>query len=153
MHRYRIGTKRALSELPSAAMLMFAVAVLGIFLVTWSNQTLSLGATELTNTFDNSVNRISEELLIEQVWFGTGSTSKFVNVTMSNIGSIGITITEIEFVNSTDTHTITLNQNLFPSGANSAYSIEEVYIWTSGTAVDITVTTARANVIKTQAAP
>jgi len=153
MHRYRIGTKRALSELPSAAMLMFAVAVLGVGLVGWSNQTLSLGATELTNTFDNSVNRISEELVIEQVWFGTGSTSKFVNVTMSNIGSIGITITEIEFVNSTDTHTITLNQNLFPSGTSSTYSIEEDYVWTSGTLVDVTVTTARTNVIKTQAAP
>ena len=150
MHRYRIGTKRALSELPSAAILMFAVAVLGIFLVTWSNQTLSLGAIELTATFDNSVNRISEELLIEQVWFGTGSTSKFVNVTMSNIGSIGITITEIEFVNSTVTHTITLNQNLFP---DQTYSIEEDYVWTSGTAVDVTVTTARTNVIKTQVAP
>ena len=150
MHRYRIGTKRALSELPSAAILMFAVAVLGIFLVTWSNQTLSLGAIELTDTFDNSVNRISEELLIEQVWFGTGSTSKFVNVTMSNIGSIGITITEIEFVNSTVTHTITLNQNLFP---DQTYSIEEDYVWTSGTAVDVTVTTARTNVIKTQVAP
>jgi len=152
MHRYRIGTHRALSEIPSAAMLMFAVAVLGIGLVGWSNQTLSLGATELTDTFDNSVNRISEELLIEQVWFGTGS-NKFVNVTMSNIGSIGITLTKIELVNSTDTHTITLNQNLFPSGTNSTYSIEEVYGWTSGTAVDVTIITARDNHFKTQAAP
>jgi len=150
MHRSRISTKRALSDLPAAAMLMFAVAVLGIGLVGWSNQTLSLGAIELTATFDKSANRMSEELLIEQVWFGTGSTSKFVNVTMSNIGSIGITITEIEFVNSTATHTITLNQNLFP---DQIYSIEEDYVWTSGTAVDVTVTTARINVIKTQAAP
>ncbi len=150
MYRYRIGTRRALSEIPSAAILMFAVAVLGIFLLTWSNSTMSLGAMELTDNFDSTINRISEEILIEQVWFGTGSTSKFVNVTMSNIGSIGITITEIEFVNSTVTHTITLNQNLFP---DQTYSIEEDYVWTSGTAVDVTVTTARTNVIKTQAAP
>ncbi len=153
MHRYRIGTHRALSEIPSAAMLMFAVAVLGIGLVGWSNQTLSLGATELTDNFDSTINRISEEILIEQVWFGTGSTSKFVNVTMSNIGSIGITLTKIELVNSTDTHTITLNQNLFPSGTNSTYSIEEVYDWTSGTAVDVTVITARENHFKTQVSP
>jgi len=152
MHRYRIGTHRALSEIPSAAMLMFAVAVLGIYLLFWSNQTLGLGAMELTDNFDSTVNRISEEILIEQVWFGTGS-SKFVNVTMSNIGTIGITITEIELVNSTDTHTITLNQNLFPSGTNSTYSIEEVYGWTSGTAVDVTIITARDNHFKTQAAP
>jgi len=153
MHRYRIGTHRALSEIPSAAMLMFAVAVLGVYLLFWSNQTMSLGAMELTDTFDNSINRISEEILIEQVWFGTGSTSKFVNVTMSNIGTIGITITEIEFVNSTDTQTITLNRNLFPSGTNSTISIEENYGWNSGTAVDVTIITARDNHFKTQAAP
>jgi len=152
MHRSRIGTHRALSEIPSAAMLMFAVAIFGIYLLFWSNQTLGHGAMELTDNFDSTVNRISEEILIEQVWFGTGS-SKFVNVTMSNIGTIGITITEIELVNSTDTHIITLNQNLFPSGTNSTYSIEEVYGWTSGTAVDVTIITARDNHFKTQAAP
>ncbi len=107
MHRYRIGTHRALSEIPSAALLLFAVAVLGIYLLFWSNSTMSIGAMELTDNFDSTINRISEEILIEQVWFGTGSTSKFVNVTLSNVGTVGITLTEIEFVNSTDTHTIT----------------------------------------------
>jgi len=150
MHRSRIGTQRALSELPSAAILMFAVAVLGIFLVTWSNQTLSLGAIELTDTFDNTVNRLSEEIIIENVWFGTGSSSKFVNFTFTNIGTVGATLTEIELVNSTDTHIITITQNVFP---DQIYSIEEDYGWTSGTLVDVTITTARANVIKTQVAP
>ena len=150
MHRYRIGTKRALSELPSAAILMFAVAVLGIFLVTWSNQTLSLGAIELTDTFDNTMNRLSEEIIIENVWFGTGSSSKFVNFTFTNIGTVGATLTEIELVNSTNTHIITITQNVFP---DQIYSIEEDYGWTSGTLVDVTITTARANVIKTQVAP
>jgi len=150
MHRSRIGTQRALSDLPSAAVLMFAVAVLGIFLVTWSNQTLSLGAIELTDTFDNTMNRLSEEIIIENVWFGTGSSSKFVNFTFTNIGTVGATLTEIELVNSTNTHIITITQNVFP---DQIYSIEEDYGWTSGTLVDVTVTTARANVIKTQVAP
>jgi len=149
MHRSRIGTKRALSELPSAAMLMFAVAVLGIFLVTWSEQSLNLSAMELTDSYDNKINRLSEEISIEHVWFGTGS-NKFVNVTLSNISSIGITLTEIELVNSTKTHTITTNQNLLPG---DTYSIEEVYDWTSGIAVDVTVITARENHFKTQVAP
>jgi len=150
MHRSRIGTQRALSELPTAAILMFAVAVLGVFLVTWSNQTLSLGAIELTDTFDNTVNRLSEEIIIENVWFGTGSSSKFVNFTFTNIGTVAATLTEIELVNSTATHIITITQNVFP---DQIYSIEEDYGWTSGTLVDVTITTARANVIKTQVAP
>ena len=150
MHRSRIGTHRALSEIPSAAMLLFAVAVMGIGLLGWSNQTLSLSALELTNSYDNKINRLSEEILIEQVWFGTGSSNKFVNVTVSNISNIGITLTEIELVNSTKTHTITTTQSLLPG---DTYSIEEVYVWTSGTPVDVTVITARENHFKTQAAP
>ncbi len=150
MHRSRIGTQRALSEIPSAAILLFAVAVMGIGLLGWSNQTLSLSALELTNSYDNKINRLSEEILIEQVWFGTGSSNKFVNVTVSNISNIGITLTEIELVNSTKTHTITSTQSLLPG---DTYSIEEVYVWTSGTPVDVTVITARENHFKTQAAP
>jgi len=149
MRRSRIGTKRALSDLPSAAMLMFAVAVLGVYLLLWSNQTMSLGAMELTDTFNDSVNGLSEEVIIEHIWFGTGS-SKFVNVTLTNVGTVGITFTEIELVNSTDTHIITISQDVMP---HRTYSFVEEYGWTSGTAVDVTVTTARANVIKTQVAP
>jgi hypothetical protein len=130
---------------------MFAVAVLGIFLLTWSNTTMSLGAMELTDTFDGSINRLSEEVIIEHIWFGTdtGST-KFVNVTLSNVGTVGITLTEIEFVNSTKTHIITMSQDVFP---DKTYSIVEEYVWTSGTATDVTVTTARENAIKTQVSP
>jgi archaellum component FlaF (FlaF/FlaG flagellin family) len=150
MHRSRIGTTRALSEIPSAAMLMFAVAVMGIFLLTWSNQTMNLAAMELTDSYDGKINRLSEEISIEHVWFGTGSSNKFVNVTVSNISNIGITLTEIELVNSTKTHTITTTQSLLPG---DTYSIEEVYVWTSGTPVDVTVITARENHFKTQVSP
>lgn len=147
----RITTHRGISEIPSISMLMFAAAILGTFLLIWGNQTLNLGALELTETFDNNVNRLSEEILIEQVWFGTGFTSKFVNVTLSNISNIGITITEIEFVNSTDTHTITVNKNIFNNG--TSLTLEENYVWTSGEVVDVTVFTARENQFKTQVAP
>ncbi len=151
MHRFRIGTHRALSELPTATILLFAVVVLGIYLLSWSNTTMGAAQTELTISFDNKINRLAEEIMIEQVWFGTdaGST-KFVNVTLTNISTIGITITEIELVNSTATHIITITQNIFP---DKTYSIVEEYGWTSGDAIDVTVTTARENVIKTQVLP
>ena len=151
MHRSRISTKRGLSELPAATILMFAVSVLGIALLGWSNQTLSIGQIELTDTYNDSINRLSEEIIIENVWFGTAGSTKFVNVTLSNIGpTIAATITEIELVNSTDTHIITLTQTIF---TDQIYSLEENYDWTSGTPVDVTVTTARTNVIKTQVSP
>ncbi len=150
MHRSRIGTQRGLSELPSATILMFAVSVLGIALLAWSNQTLTLGQIQLTDTYNDSINRLSEEIIIENVWFGTGSSSKFVNFTFTNIGTVGATLTEIELVNSTDTHIITITQNIF---SDKTYSLVEEYVWTSGTVTDVTVTTARDNIIKTQVSP
>lgn len=151
MHRFRSRTHRGMIEIPSITMLMFAAAMMGVFLLVWSNQELSSAALDLTDTFNGSVNRISEEILIEQVWFGTGSSSKFVNVTLSNISNIGITITKIELANSTDIHTITVNQNVFNNG--TSLSIEENYVWTSNTPVDVTVFTARENQFKTQVSP
>jgi len=146
MNRLRIGTKRAFSAPITSAILLSAVATMGVFLVGWSNTTLTLNQVELETTFSNNVNKLSEKISIEKVWFGTGS-NKFVSVTLLNISTIGITITEIELVNSTDTYTITINQNLLPGGI---YTIEEEYDWTSGTSTDITVITARENHFKTQ---
>ena len=151
MHRYRISTHRGLSDIPTITILMFATALMGVFLVVWSNQELGLAATELSDQFNGNINRLSEEIIIEQIWFGTGSSSKFVNVTLSNISNIGITITEIELTNSTDTHTITVNQNVFNDG--TALTLEENYVWTSGTATDVTIFTARDNQFKTQVSP
>ena len=149
MNWLRIGTKRALSDPITSAILLSAVATMGMFLVGWSNTTLTSNQVELEATFSNNMNKLSEKISIEKVWFGTGS-NKFVSITLSNISTIGITLTEIELVNSTDTHTVTLNQNLFPG---DIYKIEEEYDWTSGTSTDITVITARENHFKTQVAP
>ena len=151
MHRSRIRTHRGITDIPAISMLMFAAAIMGVFLLIWSNQELSSKAIDLTDTFDGNINRLSEEILIEQVWFGTGSTSKFVNITLSNISNIGITVTKIEIANSTDIHTITVNQNVFNNG--TPLSIEENYVWTSNTATDVTIFTARENQFKTQVSP
>ena len=150
MQKYWIGSKRGLTDIPTATILMFAVALLGVFLLTWSNQLLMAKSTDLTDAFDDKINRLSEEIVIEQVWFGTGAASKFVNITLSNISPIGITLTEIELVNTTDTHTISLNQNVFPG---DTWSMEEVYVWISDDPVDVTVITARENHFKTQVSP
>jgi len=146
MNWLRIKTNRALSEPVSSAVLLSAVAIMGVFLVGWSNTTLALNQEELETTFSNNVNQLSEKISIEKVWFGTGS-NKFVSVTLSNISTIGITLTEIEFVHSTDTHAITLSQDMLPG---DIYTIEKECDWTSGSNTDITVITARENHFKTQ---
>lgn len=151
MNRLRIGTQRALTTPVVSAILLAAVATLGVYLVGWSNTTLTLNQAELEATFSNKINKLGEEILIEQVWFGTGSNGKFVNVTISNISTLGITLTEIELVTSTDTHTITIiSGDLLP---NEVFSLEENYVWTLGTETNLIVTTARGNFFTTQVTP
>jgi len=152
MNRLRISTKRALSGPITSAILLAAVATMGVFLVGWSNTTLTLNQAELETTFSNKINKLSEDVMIENVWFGTDTGgTKFVNITLSNIGTLGITLTQIELVNSTDTHTITITSgDLLP---DQTYSLEENYVWTSDTATDVTVTTARTNYFTTQVTP
>lgn len=151
MNRLRIGTQRALATPVVSAILLAAVATLGVYLVGWSNTTLTLNQAELEATFSNKINKLGEDILIEQVWFGTGSNGKFVNVTISNISTLGITLTEIELVNSTDTHTITIiSGDLLP---DEVFSLEENYVWTLGTETNLIVTTARGNFFTTQVTP
>jgi len=152
MNRPRIGTRRALSTPITSVILVAAVATMGVFLIGWSNTTLTINQAELETTFSNKINKIGEEIMIENVWFGTDTGgTKFVNVTLSNISTLGITSTKIELVNSTNTHTITIiDGNLLP---DEVYSLEENYVWTSGTITDVIVTTARENLFTTQVSP
>jgi len=148
----RIGTKRALSGPVTSAILLSAVTVMGIMLVGWSNTTLTINQVELDATFSNKVNKLSEEVAVDYVWFGTDALStKFVNLTLANTSSLGITITEIELVNSTDTYLVTIsNGDVLPG---DVYSIEEEYVWTSGTVTNLVVTTARGNIFTVQVLP
>ncbi len=151
MNRLRIGTKRALTTPVVSAILLAAVATLGVYLVGWSNTTLTLNQAELEATFSNNINKLGEEIIIENIWFGDAGGTKFVNITLTNVSTLGITLTEIELVNSTGTHTITIvSGDLLP---NEVFSLEENYGWTSSTETDLIVTTARENIFTTQVTP
>lgn len=151
MYWPRIGTKRALSEIPTAAVLLAGVTMMGLFLVAWSNTSLSTNQVELDATFSNKVNKLTEEIVVEKVWFGTDSNSKkFINMTLSNTSSLGLSITEVEFVNSTDTITFSASDDVLP---DQVFSIEEFYDWSSGESVDVIVTTARGNIFTVQVLP
>ena len=151
MNRFRIGTQRALTTPVVSAILLAAVATLGVYLVGWSNTTLTLNQVELEATFSNNINKLGEEIIIENIWFGKAGGTKFVNITLTNVSTLGITLTEIELVNSTGTHTITIiSGDLLP---NEVFSLEENYGWTSSTETDLIVTTARENIFTTQVTP
>jgi len=138
--------KRAIATVVSTAILLSAVSIMGVMLVGWSNTNLFTKQVELESSFNDKINKLNEDLLVEHIWFGT--SPYVVNVTVSNVGSIGFNVTEIRIQNSTDTLLFFYSGGGVPTGGD--YSIEESYNWNAGETVDFRITTDRGNLFTAQ---
>ncbi len=147
-------TRLGLSTVVTGAILLTAVAVMGTGLVSWANTNLRSHQQSLESTYSTNVNKLSENLIIENVWFGS-NPSKFVNITMNNVGSVGLNVTKIQFINPSNNiklaeFTIFKDQRIFQKQSNSTVIY---YSWTSNAPIDIAITTARGSIYKTQVMP
>lgn len=143
-------SRRALSSIVTSAILLTATVLTGSGMVNWSNSSLSSYETALSNTFSTNVNKLSENVSIENVWFGS-SPSKFLNVTTTNVGTIGVNVTNISLKTSTTTTDIpTHHSGIMPQKQNST---KIIYNWQSGNPIQITITTARGTIFTTQVMP
>lgn len=152
--RRNIHARRGLSSAVTGAMLLTAVALMGTGLVSWSNTNLKSHQQSLESTYSTYVNKINENLIIENVWFGT-NPSKFVNITMNNLGSIGLEVTKIEFVNPYDKTILNIfstfsDQKIFQKQSNST---KIPYNWESDSPIEVVVTTSRGSIYTTQVMP
>jgi archaellum component FlaF (FlaF/FlaG flagellin family) len=114
---------------------------MGASLVIWSNTTLTAQQLEIENSFNEKMNKLNEDVVIENIWFGT--SPNIVNVTLSNVGYIGVNVTAIKIVNTTDTLTFPITDGgILPGGD---YSLEKTFNWSAGETTDFTITTNRGN--------
>ena len=142
----RITPKRGLSTVVSTAILLTAVSIMGIYLVGWSDSSLLIQQIKLETSFNDKLNKLNEDIFIENVWFD--DDPYFVNVTINNVGVIGLNITEIKLVNSSDTTIFAItNGGVVPK---NTYSFQDTYVWLKNEIVDIYVTTARDRIFTTQ---
>ncbi len=146
MKLLRIRPKRGLSTVVTTAILLSAVSVMGIYLVGWSNSSLLNDQIRLENSFSDKINKLNEHVIIENVWFNDDPYT--VNVTLNNAGIIGLNITQIKLVNSSDTTVFAItNGGVFPK---NTYSFQDTYVWVKNEIIDIYVTTARDRIFTTQ---
>ena len=138
--------KRAIATVVSTAILLSAVSIMGVMLVAWSNTSLFTKQVELESSFNDKINKLNEDLLVEHIWFGTNPS--IVNVTVNNVGTIGFNVTEIRIQNSTDTLFFYYSGGGVPTGGD--YSIEESYNWDADETVDFRITTGRGNLYTAQ---
>ncbi len=173
-----IARRRALSTIVTAGIMLSAVAVLGSAVVSWSNGNLKAFETALTTTAVNSTNKITENLVIENIAFcsncGSAGSKNVTNVTLTNTGTVGVKITQIQ-LNSTviksyynsKSYPYSSSSCPPPSGASTCLpatilpkqsytvsaSLKYPAKWGSQKPDIITVTTARGSTFTTQAAP
>ena len=143
---FSIKRRRGISTVVSTAIILAAVSIMGVMLVGWANTNLSSSQMALSSSFDTQMNKLNEDLLVENIWFGI--SPNIVNVTMNNVGSIGFNVTKIEIKNSTSVLNVVITDGgIDPSGD---YSIQETYNWSSGETVDFTIFTNRGNIFTAQ---
>jgi len=155
----RVGSsRRGLSTIVTAGIMLSAVAVLGSAVVTWSSGNLKAFETALSNTAATNTNKINELLTIENIVFcsncaGSGS-NKVINVTLTNTGTIPVKISQIQ-INSTTITTFAKGTTLTTIMPKNSYTIavQLASIWKSKSVDIITVTTARGSTYTTQVAP
>jgi len=175
----RVGSsRRGLSTIVTAGIMLSAVAVLGSAVVSWSNGNLKVFEIALSNTAVNSTNKITENISIENIAFcsncGSVNSKNVTNVTLTNTGTVSVKITQIQ-LNSTAITSYYYSKNSPysssscppPSGASTCLpatilpkqsytvsaSLKSPTTWSSQKPDTITVTTARGSTFTTQAAP
>jgi hypothetical protein len=175
----RLGSsRRGLSTVITAGIMLSAVAVLGSAVVTWSNGNLKSFETVLSNTAASNTNKITESISIENIAFcsncGSANSKNVTNVTLTNTGIVSVKITQIQ-LNSTTINSYYYSKNSPysstscppPSGTSAclpvtltpkqSYTVSTSLIypktWGSQKPDTITITTARGSTFTTQAAP
>jgi len=141
-------TKRALSTVVTGAILLTAVTVMGIMVVGWANTNLTKHQLELESSFSDTYNKINEKILIEHIWFG--NTGPSINITMNNIGTIGLNVTTLKITNITSSQTYSFSltdAGIIPSGT---LSLNETFGWIADTPYDILIITDRDSQFKTE---
>ena len=138
--------RRALATVVSTGILLSAVAIMGSMLTAWSNSIFATEQEEINAVYSEGVNKLNEFLVIENVWFGN-NPSKFINVTLSNVGNIGLNVTKITLDNSVDKIDLLITDG--GMARNDIFSTEITYNWTTTDPIKITITTEKGTLYQT----
>jgi len=141
------GTKRrALATVVSTGILLSAVAVMGSMMTAWSSSIFATEQHNLSTVHSDGLNKLNEFLVIEHVWFGSGPP-KFINMTMSNVGDVGLNVTKIILDNSVDRTDLTVTDGGIVR--NDEYSSKIFYNWTTTEPIHISVITEKGSLYQT----
>ena len=150
-----IKIRRGLSTVVTSAIMLSAVSIMGTMMLIWSQTSMTDQKMEIEEIFNTQLNKINEDLLFENIWFAlpAGSMSdNHLNVTLTNIGILGLNVTTIRVTNVTAGNTDYVDYQYTDLGIIKSGSISQnvTYPWQSGDELDVLVFTGRGNQFITQ---
>ena len=149
----KLRARKGISSVITGAMLLSATVMMGTGLVSWSNTNLTSYQASLTNSYSTNVNKLNENLVIENVWFVNNPQS--LRVTLTNLGNEGLNVTDIKLQTSSSTQDTPQKAIIMPKQHTDIPIGDAInpYIWQSKVPITITVTTVRGSIFTTQVMP
>lgn len=147
MVKYR--KRRALATVVTTGILLSAVAIMGSMLTAWSNSIFATEQHQLNTVYAEGVNKLNENLVIEHVWFGneTSPENKFLNITISNVGNIGLKVTKITLDDKIKRADLLINDGAITRDNDFSTIIN--YNWTTTEPIQVTLTTEKGKTYQT----
>lgn len=149
--------RSAIATVVTSAILLAAVSIIGVMLLGWSQTSIAEQKMELNEVYDTRMNKLGEDLIYENIWFGMPSGDmdyNHLNVTLGNVGLLGLNVTSIQITNVTGTNnTVIVPSYDFTDGGivkSGSLSLNVTYPWDDGDELDVLVFTDRGNQFITQ---
>ena len=151
----RIKIRRGIASVVTSAIILTAVSIMGVTMLAWSQTSMAEQKMEIEEIFTTQLNKINEDLLFENIWFALPAgvmNDNHLNVTLGNIGILGLNVTTIRVTNVTLGNTTYFDYPYTDLGIIKSGSISQnvTYPWQSGDEIDVLVFTGRGNQYITQ---
>ncbi len=151
----RIKIRRGIANVVTSAIILTAVSIMGVSMLAWSQTSMLEQKMEIEEIFNTQLNKINEDLLFENIWFAIPAgimNDNHLNVTLGNIGILGLNVTTIRVTNVTAGNTTYFDYDYTNLGIIKSESISQnvTYSWQSDDVLDVLVFTGRGNQYITQ---
>jgi len=142
---------RAIANVVTTGIILASVSIMGVAMLGWSQTNIATQQQEMNEVFDTQMNKINEDLIFENIWFATPDgdmLDNHLNVTVANIGILGLNITSIQVTNTTGTNNTLASTQLFTASGvvtGDSFSLNATYPWQSSDELDVRIFTDRGN--------
>ena len=147
----RTKIRRGIANVVTSAIILSAVSIMGVMMLAWSQTSMMEQKMEIEEIFSTQLNKINEDLLLENIWFATTPSPNHLNFTMTNIGILGLNVTEIHVTNVTGTNNTSFIYYYTNGGIPKldSFSVNVTYAWQSDDELEVLVFTGRGNQFNT----